>query len=44
MMHTVPDAAIVKWSFDKEQVAGVGTDTLPGVPYKILPLILSGRT
>lgn len=44
MMHTVPDAAIVKWSFDKGQVAGAGTDTLPGVPYKILPLTSSGRT
>lgn len=43
MLSTVPDHAIIKWSFDKKQVAGAGTDTLPGVPYKILPLTSSGR-
>ncbi|WP_312239766.1 two-component system sensor histidine kinase KdpD [Pantoea sp.] len=43
MLSTVPDPAIVKWSFDKRQVAGAGTDTLPGVPYKILPLTSSDR-
>ncbi|KAA9001359.1 two-component system sensor histidine kinase KdbD [Affinibrenneria salicis] len=42
-LDTLPDPAIVKWSFDKRQVAGAGTDTLPGVPYKILPLTLAGR-
>lgn len=43
LLNTVPDPAIIKWSFDKKQVAGAGTDTLPGVPYKILPLTSSGR-
>nr|WP_113865838.1 two-component system sensor histidine kinase KdpD [Brenneria salicis]NMN90771.1 two-component system sensor histidine kinase KdpD [Brenneria salicis ATCC 15712 = DSM 30166]RBP63490.1 two-component system sensor histidine kinase KdpD [Brenneria salicis ATCC 15712 = DSM 30166]RLM30919.1 two-component system sensor histidine kinase KdbD [Brenneria salicis ATCC 15712 = DSM 30166] len=43
-LNTMPDPAIIKWSFDKGQVAGAGTDTLPGVPYKILPLASSGRT
>lgn len=38
MLSVVPDSAIIKWSFDKGQAAGAGTDTLPGVPYKILPL------
>ncbi|WLI78324.1 two-component system sensor histidine kinase KdpD [Kosakonia sp. H02] len=32
------DDAIARWSFDKGQPAGAGTDTLPGVPYLILPL------
>lgn len=32
------DEAIARWSFDKGQPAGAGTDTLPGVPYQILPL------
>ena len=31
------DDAIARWSFDKGQPAGAGTDTLPGVPYQILP-------
>lgn len=44
MLDTLPDAAIIKWSFDKGQVAGAGTDTLPGVPYKILPILSSERT
>lgn len=38
MLSVVPDRAIMKWSFDKGHPAGAGTDTLPGVPYKILPL------
>nr|WP_024966894.1 two-component system sensor histidine kinase KdpD [Pantoea sp. IMH] len=42
-LTTVPDPAIVKWCFDKAQEAGADSDTLPGVPYKILPLIASGR-
>ncbi|WP_338563140.1 two-component system sensor histidine kinase KdpD [Erwinia sp. E_sp_B04_8] len=43
MLDVVPDSAIIKWSFDKGQAAGAGTDTLPGVPYKILPLRSSGN-
>ncbi|QKJ86923.1 Two-component system sensor histidine kinase KdpD [Paramixta manurensis] len=43
-LNSIPDPAIVKWSFDKRQVAGAGTDTLPGVPYKVLPLAGSERT
>lgn len=41
-LSTVPDRAIARWSFDKGQPAGAGTDTLPGVPWQILPL-KSGR-
>ncbi len=36
------DEAIARWSFDKGQPAGAGTDTLPGVPYLILPLQQQG--
>ncbi|MGS7950610.1 two-component system sensor histidine kinase KdpD [Klebsiella pneumoniae] len=43
-LSVAPDSAIAKWSFEKEQAAGVGTDTLPGVPYKILPLASASRT
>ncbi|WP_318393158.1 two-component system sensor histidine kinase KdpD [Enterobacter sp.] len=32
------DDAIAQWSFNKGLPAGAGTDTLPGVPYLILPL------
>lgn len=32
LLHTIPDPAIVKWSFEKGHVACAGTDTLPGVP------------
>ena len=32
------DDAIARWSFDKGQPAGAGTDTLPGLPCQILPL------
>ncbi|WP_312663890.1 two-component system sensor histidine kinase KdpD [Pantoea sp. CTOTU49201] len=35
---TPPDLAIAKWSYSKGQPAGAGTDTLPAVPYQILPL------
>lgn len=37
------DEAIARWSFDKGQPAGAGTDTLPGVPYQILPLRSAGQ-
>lgn len=36
------DEAIAHWSFDKGQPAGAGTDTLPGVPWQILPLQRQG--
>lgn len=32
------DPAIARWSFDTRAPAGAGTDTLPGVPYQLLPL------
>ncbi|MBC8951923.1 two-component system sensor histidine kinase KdpD [Xenorhabdus sp. PB62.4] len=32
------DEAVAKWCFDKKQPAGAGTDTLPGVPYQLLPI------
>ncbi len=38
------DDAIARWSFDRSQPAGAGTDTLPGVPYQILPLKSASRT
>ncbi|KFC03283.1 osmosensitive K+ channel histidine kinase [Trabulsiella guamensis ATCC 49490] len=38
------DSAIARWSFDKGLPAGAGTDTLPGVPYQILPLISADKT
>jgi two-component system sensor histidine kinase KdpD len=37
------DEAIARWSFDKGLPAGAGTDTLPGVPYQILPLRSAGN-
>lgn len=37
------DAAIARWSFDNSQPAGAGTDTLPGVPYQILPLTMQEK-
>ncbi len=40
----VVDQAIARWSFDKQSPAGAGTDTLPGVPYQLLPLVASGKT
>lgn len=42
-LEVMPDPSIMKWSFDRGQVAGAGSDTLPGVPYKIVPLLSSGR-
>lgn len=38
------DDAIARWSFDKGLPAGAGTDTLPGVPYHILPLRSAQKT
>lgn len=38
------DEAIARWSFDNGQPAGAGTDTLPGVPYQILPLRTPEKT
>lgn len=32
------DLAIAQWCRDRGQPAGAGTDTLPGVPYQLLPL------
>lgn len=32
------DEAIARWSFSHGQPAGAGTDTLPGVPYQMVPL------
>lgn len=43
-LSTVPDRAIARWSFDKGQPAGAGTDTLPGVPWQILPLKSGNQT
>ncbi|MDX7989979.1 two-component system sensor histidine kinase KdpD [Xenorhabdus littoralis] len=37
------DEAIAKWCFDKKQPAGAGTDTLPGVPYQLLPISTPSR-
>ncbi|HFK7186121.1 TPA: two-component system sensor histidine kinase KdpD [Serratia odorifera] len=38
------DDAIARWSYDKGLPAGAGTDTLPGVPYQLLPLTASQQT
>ncbi|MFI8415393.1 two-component system sensor histidine kinase KdpD [Serratia sp. NPDC078593] len=38
------DEAIARWSYDKGLPAGAGTDTLPGVPYQLLPLTTSQQT
>ena len=38
------DEAIARWSFDTGKPAGAGTDTLPAVPYQILPLRTTERT
>ncbi|CND99961.1 two-component system sensor histidine kinase KdpD [Yersinia nurmii] len=38
------DEAIARWSFDHGAPAGAGTDTLPGVPYQLLPLTTSKQT
>ncbi|WP_166266539.1 two-component system sensor histidine kinase KdpD [Providencia sp. M-27] len=38
------DKAIAKWSFDKRQPAGAGTDTLPSVPYQLQPITTADQT
>ncbi len=38
------DDAIARWSFTRGQPAGAGTDTLPGVPWQILPLRAGDKT
>ncbi|HGI5213287.1 TPA: two-component system sensor histidine kinase KdpD [Providencia alcalifaciens] len=38
------DKAIAKWSFDKRQPAGAGTDTLPSVPYQLQPITTADET
>jgi two-component system sensor histidine kinase KdpD len=38
------DEAIARWSYGKGLPAGAGTDTLPGVPYQLLPLSTSKQT
>lgn len=43
-LNTLPEPAFLQWSSHNGQIAGAGTDTLPGVPYTIVPLIASGET
>ncbi len=43
-LSALPDRAIARWSFDKGQPAGAGTDTLPGVPWQMLPLKSGSET
>lgn len=38
------DDAIARWSFDKGLPAGAGTDTLPGMPWRVLPLSTPSQT
>lgn len=38
------DQAIARWSYDKGAPAGAGTDTLPALPYQLLPLSTSNHT
>ncbi|EMF4708854.1 two-component system sensor histidine kinase KdpD [Providencia stuartii] len=38
------DQAIAKWSFEKRQPAGAGTDTLPSVPYQLQPITTADQT
>ena len=39
-----PDLAVAHWAFQKGQLAGRGTDTLPGSPCLVLPLKAPMRT
>ena len=41
-LTAAPDHAIARWSFDRGLPAGAGTDTLPGVPWQILPIKTTG--
>ncbi len=38
------DMGIAQWAFDKVEVAGISTDTLPASPYFYLPLVAPMRT
>ncbi|WP_147197723.1 two-component system sensor histidine kinase KdpD [Pantoea sp. CCBC3-3-1] len=38
------DEAIARWSFNSGQPAGAGTDTLPGVPWQMMPLRSADET
>lgn len=38
------DEGIARWSFSQGEPAGAGTDTLPGVPYQILPLRVGDKS
>ena len=38
------DEGIARWSFTQGEPAGAGTDTLPGVPYQILPFGVDGKS
>ncbi|QWA11333.1 two-component system sensor histidine kinase KdpD [Sodalis ligni] len=42
-LTSIPDRAIARWSFDRGLPAGAGTDTLPGVPWQMLPLKTTGN-
>ena len=35
------DSGIARWCWDKDQIAGAGTDTLPSVPYQLHPISAS---
>jgi len=39
-----PDPGIAQWAFDRAEVAGLGTDTLPASPIYYLPLVAPVRT
>ncbi|SFN41104.1 two-component system, OmpR family, sensor histidine kinase KdpD [Izhakiella capsodis] len=43
-LSVLPDQAIARWSIDKGQPAGAGTDTLPAVPWQMLPLKTAQQT
>ncbi len=38
------DEAIARWSFTHSKPSGAGTDTLPGVPWQMVPLRTGGQT
>ncbi|CAK9885892.1 MAG: Sensor protein KdpD [Candidatus Erwinia impunctatus] len=37
LTHT-PEASVLEWCFEKQQVMGAGSDTLPGLPHQLYPL------